>query len=146
MLSLNSIKPAKGSTRGIKRVGRGNASGHGTYATRGMKGQRSRSGVSGLKRLGMKPMLLNIPKTRGFKSLTPKYAVVNFTDLNKNFKENDIISVAALKKAGLVDEIGRGVKLLANGELKIKGLVIKGLVTSQSAKAEIEKQGGKIAE
>jgi large subunit ribosomal protein L15 len=144
MLSLSTIKPAKGSTRQIKRVGRGNASGHGTYATRGMKGQRSRSGVSGLKRLGMKPMLLNIPKSRGFKSITPKYAVVNFTDLNQAFKENDVVSVATLKKAKLVDEIGRGVKLLANGNLKVKGLVVKGLVASAAARAELEKQGGKF--
>jgi large subunit ribosomal protein L15 len=54
MLTLNSIKKAKGSAKGRKRVGRGNASGHGTYSTRGLKGQKSRSGVSGLKRLGMK--------------------------------------------------------------------------------------------
>jgi large subunit ribosomal protein L15 len=145
MLSLSTIKPAKGSTRGIKRVGRGNASGHGTYSTRGMKGQRSRSGVSGLKRLGMKPMLLNIPKKRGFKSITPKYSVVNFTDLNQEFKENDVVSVATLKKVGLVDNnIGRGVKLLANGTLKVKGLTVKGLVASAAARAELEKQGGKI--
>jgi large subunit ribosomal protein L15 len=144
MLSLNTIKPAKGSTRKIKRVGRGNASGHGTYSTRGMKGQRSRSGVSGLKRLGMKPMLLNIPKTRGFKSLKPKYAVVNLVSLNANFKDNDTISLASLRKAKLVDEPGRGVKLLGTGELKLKGLVIKGMIMSQTARQALEKQGAKI--
>lgn len=144
MLNLSTIKPAKGSTRGIKRVGRGNASGHGTYSTRGLKGQRSRSGVSGLKRLGMKPMLLNIPKSRGFKSTTPKYSVVNFTDLNQAFKDGDIVSVMTLRKAKLIDEVGRGVKLLANGTLKVKGLQVKGLVASAAAIAELEKQGGSI--
>lgn len=146
MLSLSTIKPAKGSTRAIKRVGRGNASGHGTYSTRGMKGQRSRSGVSGLKRLGMKPMLLNIPKSRGFKSITPKYAVINFTDLNKTFKDNAVVNVSILKRLGVIDVVGRGVKLLGNGELKIKGLVVKGLVASATARAEIEKQGGRFEE
>ena len=144
MLSLNTIKPAKGSTRQIKRVGRGNASGHGTYATRGMKGQRSRSGVSGLKRLGMKPMLLNLPKTRGFTSLMPKFAVVNTVELNEAFKEGDIVSAQTLAKAGLAEATKRGIKLLAKGDLKVKGLTFKGIVLSKTAREQVEKMGGKV--
>ncbi|MCK4554160.1 hypothetical protein KAU19_04310, partial [Candidatus Parcubacteria bacterium] len=69
MLRLHNIKPNKKAVKKRKRVGRGNASGHGTYSGRGIKGQRSRSGgKSGLKRLGMKMILRNIPKKRGFKS------------------------------------------------------------------------------
>ena len=86
-LSLHTIKPSKGAAKKRKRVGRGNASGHGTYSTRGLKGQKSRSGVSGLKRLGLKMTLSRIPKKRGFKSPKAKNQVVNLTDINENFKE-----------------------------------------------------------
>jgi large subunit ribosomal protein L15 len=64
-LSIHTIKPAKGATKKRKRIGRGNAAGKGTYAGKGLKGQNSRSGVSNLKRLGMKQVLLRTPKKRG---------------------------------------------------------------------------------
>ncbi|MEK7097792.1 MAG: uL15 family ribosomal protein, partial [Patescibacteria group bacterium] len=95
-LSLHTIRPASGSTKKRKRVGRGNASGHGTSATRGTKGQRSRTGVSGLKRLGMKSMLLSIPKKRGFNSLKSKNQVVNLLDINKHFKEGETVNPKTL--------------------------------------------------
>jgi len=104
-LSLHTIKPAKGSTKKRKRVGRGNASGHGTYSTRGIKGQKARSGVSNLKRLGMKMTLMRTPKKRGFKSLKPKDQVLNLTDINKNFKDGDTINPKILLKKGLIDTI-----------------------------------------
>jgi len=144
MLSLNTIKPAKGSQKNRKRVGRGNASGHGTYSTRGLKGQKSRSGVSGLKRLGMKPMLLNIPKKRGFKSLKPKDQVINLFDLNKYFKDGSKVNVNILIKNGLVDNPELPVKVLGKGDLKLKNLQLVGLKVSQSVKEEVEKLGGKI--
>ena len=90
-LSLHTIKSAKGATKKRKRVGRGNASGQGTYSGRGIKGQKSRSGVSGLKRLGMRQILRRIPKQRGFKSLKPDNQVVNLADINKHFKKGDLI-------------------------------------------------------
>lgn len=144
MLSLNTIKPAKGSTKNRKRVGRGNASGHGTYSTRGLKGQKSRSGVSNLKRLGMKPMMLNIPKKRGFKSLKTKDQVINLFDLNKNFKDGSKINVNILAKNGLIDDPKTPVKVLGNGELKLKNLELVGLKVSRTVKEKIEKSGGKI--
>lgn len=144
MLTLSKIKPAKGSVRQTKRVGRGNASGHGTYSTRGMKGQRSRSGVSGLKRLGMKPMLLNLPKKRGFKSLAPKFSVINTCELNDFFKEGAIVSPVTLAKAGLAEATKRGIKVLAKGDLKVKGLHFKNLTLSKTAALQVEKMGGKI--
>jgi len=73
-LQAQQLKPATGSTKKRKRVGRGNSSGHGTYSTRGLKGQKSRSGVSGLKRLGMRQVLLRTPKYKGFKSKLVKCA------------------------------------------------------------------------
>ena len=64
-LSLHTIKKPKANSKKRKRIGRGNASGHGTYAGKGQKGQNARSGVSGLKRKGMKQVLLRTPKKRG---------------------------------------------------------------------------------
>lgn len=144
MLSLNNLKPAKGSAKKRKRVGRGNASGHGTYSTRGLKGQKSRSGVSGLKRLGMKPLLLNIPKVRGFKSKMPKNQAVNLFELNKHFKDGAKISPKTLAKAGLVLDAAAPVKILGKGELKSKNLEFISVKVSDSAKEQIEKTGGKV--
>src|SRR4030042_729014 len=91
-ISIETLKPGKGATRKRKRVGRGNASGHGTYSTRGQKGQKSRSGVSNLRRLGMRQMLLRTPKKRGFKSMYAKDKVINVSELNLYFKDNDILN------------------------------------------------------
>ena len=144
MLNLHTIKPAKGATKKRKRVGRGNASGHGTYSTRGMKGQRSRSGVSNLKRLGMKKLILSTPKKRGFKSDKPKNQVVNLFDLNALFKEGEKITPAMLIKNSLINDISSPVKILGTGDLKIKNLEFKGVKISAGAKIKIEKSGGKI--
>lgn len=120
MLSLNTIKKAKGSSQKKKRVGRGNASGHGTYSTRGLKGQKSRSGVSGLKRLGMKKNLLKIPKVRGFKSAKPKNLVVGVKAINANFKDNEIVSPASLYEKKLISNDTQPVKILGKEKLTVK--------------------------
>ena len=144
-LSLHTIKPAKGAVKKRKRVGRGNASGHGTYSGRGQKGQRSRSGgKSGLKRLGMKQILLQTPKLRGFKSHKPKNQVVNLADINNNFKEGTQINPQSLLKAGLIDTIKEPVKILANGELKVKNLKFKNIKISKVVAEKIEKMAGKL--
>ncbi len=120
MLSLNTIKKAKGSAKKNKRVGRGNASGHGTYSTRGQKGQRSRSGVTGLKRLGMKSQLLQIPKVRGFKSLKPKNQVVSVKAINSNFKDNEVVSRETLFEKKLISSLENPVKILGKEKLTVK--------------------------
>ena len=144
MLSLNNLKPNKGSTKKRKRVGRGNASGHGTYSTRGQKGQKSRSGVTNLKRLGMKKMLLNLPKVRGFKSPKPKNQAVNLFELNKYFKDGAKISPKTLFAVGLIGDAACLVKILGQGELKVKKLEFISVKVSVGAKAQIEKNGGKV--
>jgi len=144
MLSLSNLKPNKGATKKRKRVGRGNASGHGTYSTRGLKGQNSRSGVSGLKRLGMKPMLLNLPKKRGFTSLQDKDQVVNLTAINRHFKEGGKVTPNTLLKAGLIEDASKSVKVLGQGQLTLKNLELVNLKVSATAKAQLEKLGGKI--
>lgn len=137
-LSLHTIKPAKGSTKKRKRVGRGDASGHGTYSTRGQKGQKSRSGVSNLKRLGFKATLRRIPKKRGFKSLEAKFQVVNLKDLNKFFKDGDVISPEALFAKGLVVNKNARTKILGMGELSLKNLKFENVKMSESVKEKLE--------
>lgn len=143
---MNTIKPAKGSVRKKKRVGRGNASGHGTYSTRGLKGQRSRSGVSyfKLKRLGMKPMLLNIPKKRGFNSGKPKNQVIDINKINSYYKEGEEVNPKTLIKSGLIKSALIPIKILGNTHLKVKGLKFKDVKFSQTAKELAEKSGAKI--
>ncbi|MFA5184374.1 MAG: 50S ribosomal protein L15 [Patescibacteria group bacterium] len=120
MLSLNTITQAKGRAKKNKRVGRGNASGHGTYSTRGLKGQKSRSGVSGLKRLGLKKQLLQIPKSRGFKSLNPKNQVVSVKAINNNFKDGETVSPDSLMAKRLVSSAAKPIKILGKEKLTVK--------------------------
>lgn len=144
MLSLNTIKPAKGATKKRKRVGRGNASGHGTYSTRGLKGQKARSGVSNLKRLGIRKMLLAAPKRKGFKSAQPKNQIVNLKEINSYFKDGEKINPKTLLGKGLVDNMSAPIKILGEGELKVKSLEFEEVKISVSAKEQIEQMSGKI--
>ena len=137
MLSLNNIKPAKGATKKKKRIGRGNASGHGTSSTKGTKGQKARSGVSDLKKLGMKQIIRRLPKNRGFKSLAAKNQVVNLEDLNKYFKDGDTINPQTLVNKELIKNTTTNVKILGTGDLKLKNLVFEGVKMSESVKKKI---------
>lgn len=137
-LSLHTIGPNKGATKKRKRVGRGNASGHGTYSTRGQKGQKSRSGVSGLKRLGMKKQLLQIPKTRGFKSGQAKSQVVSLAQINNNFKDGAAITPKSLLAKELIGTIKLPVKVLGGGELRIKDIKFEGVKVSESVRKQLE--------
>ena len=144
-LSLSNIKPGRNSSRSKKRVGRGNASGHGSYSTRGIKGQRSRTGGRNkLKRLGFKKILAQTPKMRGFKSDKPKNQVVNLKAINENFSDGAKIDGASLFKADLIAASTGSIKVLGEGELKLKNLEFSGLKLSASAKLQVEKLGGKI--
>ncbi len=135
MLSINTIKQAKGSAKTKKRVGRGNASGHGTYSTRGLKGQKSRSGVSGLKRLGMRQQLLQTPKSRGFRSLQPKNQVVSIKAINTNFKDGEIVNPENLAVKDLVASSALPVKILGKEKLTVK-VTFEGVKLSESVKAQ----------
>ena len=141
-LGMHTIASAKGSRSSRKRVGRGLGS-KGTYSGRGGKGQTARSGVSGLRRLGMKRTILAQPKMRGFKSLEAKPYVVNVAALSSHFKDQSIINLMALKKVGVVPLSARRVKILGSGEVKV-ALTVKGCEISESAKQKIESAGGKI--
>jgi len=144
-LSLHKLKPKIGSKKSRKRVGRGNASGHGTYSTRGLKGQRSRSGAGGLKLKGLKQNLLNVPKLRGFKSDKPKAYAIGLDTLEKKFNDGEKINLKTLYVKGLIKKSITKVKILNNGEIKKKLQIDKDIMVSASAKEKIEKAGGRIS-
>ena len=140
--SLNNLQSPKGN-KTKQRRGRGNGS-NGTYAGRGMKGQRSRSGgKSGLALRGLKARLISIPKLRGFKSLNKKAAIANLSQLEKHFNANELVNPKALTSKGVIDSPRFGVKILSDGELT-KAVNVEGCKVSSSAKAKIEKAGGSV--
>jgi len=143
-INLSNLKPAAGARRSKKRVGRGNASGHGTYSTRGMKGQRARSGSrKGLKLKGLKARLQKIPKLRGFNSPYAKASVVALKDLEKLFSDGAQVNLAQLKKIGLVERSSPKAKILGTGKLT-KKMTVQDCLVSAPAKEAIEKAGGKV--
>jgi large subunit ribosomal protein L15 len=97
--------------------------------------------VSGLKKLGMRQKLLQIPKIRGFKSAKPKNQVVNLSDINNNFKDGSVITPKDLLAKGLINTIKLPVKILGKGELRIKDIKFSDIKISESVKEKIE--GGK---
>jgi len=143
-MKLNELKPAKGATKKRKRVGMGTGSGHGKTATRGHKGQGSRSGggVPPWFEGGQMPLQRRIPK-RGFVNFTRKfYQVVNVGDLDQ-FEAGATIGFAELRQAGLVKKTSVPVKLLGNGEID-RALTIKVNASSKSAIEKMDKIGGKV--
>ncbi len=142
MLTLNNLKISQGSKTKKKRRGRGNASGKGNYSGRGMKGQKSRSGgKSGLKRLGMKKIIAQFPKQKGFNRQKAIFQIVNLNILENNFKAGEEVTIKKLFKLGLIDNIKEKVKILGNGEIS-KKLIVQAHGFSKSAKAAIIKTGG----
>ena len=141
-LSLHNLKINQTARKKPKRLGRGNASGHGTYSTRGLKGQRSRSGGrKGLKRLALKQLLKSKPKIGGFRSLREKMVTVNVADLEKYFNAGEIVNPAKLRDKGLIGRSKSGVKILGDGKLA-KKLNVFANNFSESAKQAIIKAGG----
>ncbi len=142
-MRLHELKKPEGSTKAPKRIGRGQGTGQGTTAGRGMNGQNSRSG--GGVRLGFEggqmPLYRRLPK-RGFNNKWAKeYAEINVKDLNK-FDDGATVDAAALVEKGIVKKVLDGVKVLGNGELE-KKLTVKAAKFSKSAAEKIEKAGGK---
>jgi large subunit ribosomal protein L15 len=143
-MELNGIKPAAGSKKNRRRVGRGIGSGLGKTAGRGHKGQKSRAG--GYHKVGFEggqmPLQRRLPK-RGFKSHLLKYnAQVTLGALEQlGAVEVDMMS---LKQAGLIPEIAKVVKVIKTGELKL-AVKLTGIGATAGAKAAIEAAGGSLA-
>ena len=140
---IGTLRPPQGAHKRRKRIGQGMGSGHGKTATRGSKGQRSRTGARvrpGFEG-GQMPLHRRIPK-RGFTNIFKKrYAVVNLKDLEE-FKPEDAITPALLVERGLIKRLRDGLKVLGDGELKAP-LQISAHLFSKSALEKIGKAGGK---
>jgi len=144
MLSINTLKPAKGANRPKKRVGRGMGSGHGKTATRGSNGQLSRSGASTRPGFegGQMPLYRRLPK-RGFNNLFRKeYLAVNLDKLAL-FEADAKVDPEAMKERGLVKNLRNEIKILGGGELK-HAIHVRAHKFSRSAREKIEKAGGSV--
>ena len=143
-MKLESLPKSK-ETKARKIVGRGPGSGMGKTSTRGENGQKSRSGASinAWFQGGQSPLYRRLPK-RGFNNarFATRYATINLDDLEKFFKENDVVTPEVLKERGIIKKQLNGVKVLGNGTLT-KSLTIKAQRFSTSAISKIEEAGGK---
>ncbi len=147
MIKLHQLRKHPKSTHRKKVVGRGLGSGHGTYSTRGGKGQTARTGHSKMPagfEGGRQPLIRQVPKSRGFRAITAKAIAVSVDALNA-FKDGDTVTIQSLKDKGIIDVMGGQalprVKLL-QGKLNRK-LTVK-IPVSATAQAAIEQAGGTV--
>ncbi|MBU1691019.1 MAG: 50S ribosomal protein L15 [Gammaproteobacteria bacterium] len=146
-MQLNTIKPADGSKKAAKRVGRGIGSGSGKTCGRGHKGQKSRSG--GFHKVGFEggqmPLQRRLPK-RGFVSLAKvrgETAEVRLSEINN--LPVDTIDLLVLKQANIISGSALSVKVFLSGEVT-RAVTLQGLLVTKGARAAIEAAGGKITE
>jgi large subunit ribosomal protein L15 len=142
-MKLGDLKPAAGSTKKRKRIGRGNASGWGRNAGRGEKGYGSRSGSksAGLFEGGQMPLHRRLPK-RGFTNhFRKEYEIVNLRDLERI--EAKVIDAAALVEAGLIKKADSLIKVLGDGAIE-RAVEITVDAFSKSAEEKITAAGGKV--
>jgi len=144
-MKLGEMKFPKGARRPRKRVGRGEGSGHGKTATRGHKGQRSRSGVSirpGYEG-GQMPLYRRLPK-HGFKNpFRVEYATVNVATLAAAFEDGSTVGPQELMDRRLIRSSARRVKILGNGDIGMK-LTVKAHRFSRTAEEKIRQAGGAV--
>jgi len=143
-MRLNDIRPAPGSKRTPKRVGRGIGSGHGKTCGRGYKGQKSRSGGGYLKagfEGGQMPLQRRLPKV-GFRShkarIKDEIRLHELTNI-----DGDLVDLDTLRKADLISGRIERVKIIASGGLD-RALTVRGLMVTKGARATIEAAGGKV--
>ncbi|NWF76149.1 MAG: 50S ribosomal protein L15 [Nitrospirae bacterium] len=142
-MRIQDLKPADGSRKRKKRVGRGIGSGHGKTSCKGHKGQKSRSG--GTKGPGFEggqmPLQRRLPK-RGFKNYFKKeYAFINLKDISK-IEDLDTITPEILFEKGIIKKLKHGLKVLGEGEIN-RPITIKAVAFSASALSKIAAAGGK---
>ena len=146
-MKLNELRPAEGSTRESFRVGRGPGSGNGKTAGKGHKGQNARSG-GGVRpgfEGGQLPLYRKLPK-RGFNNkFATVYAIVNVSDLDKNFQDGDVVTLEAVLAKKIIRKAFDGLKVLGDGELT-KKLTVQATVFSAAAKEKITAAGGQAEE
>lgn len=145
MFKLQALKP-KIKKKARKRVGRGGSKG-GTYAGRGLKGQKARSG--GRLRPGFEggrmPFIRQMPKARGFRSPHPKSQAVSLADVASGFESGAVVTPVSLLEKGLIRNARLPVKLLGAGQIA-KRLTFKQISASSAARKAVEAAGGKISD
>jgi large subunit ribosomal protein L15 len=146
MVTLSTLRPAPGSRKPSKRVGRGPGSGHGKTSSRGHKGLKARSGATMVPGFegGQMPLQRRLPK-RGFKNIFKVvFQVVNVADL-EDFDAGAEVTPEALRERGKIKTSRRPVKILGDGELS-KALTIRVAHLSEAAKQKIVAAGGSVEE
>jgi large subunit ribosomal protein L15 len=146
-LSLNNLKPAKGSTHKKKRVGRGPGSGLGKTSGRGHKGQKSRSGYSSRPGFegGQMPLQRRLPK-RGFTNIFKKQWIeISLGKIESNFNSGDDVTPEILHERGLIKKAKHDLVILGTGDVS-KALNISAHRFTKTAKDKIEKAGGSATE
>ncbi len=141
------LKPPKGARHARKRVGRGNATGQGTYSGRGLKGQKARSGRKPRRFFegGQTRLIKRLPFRRGFTNpFRVEYSPVNLKDLQQ-LEAGTEVTPELLKEKGVLRSLRRPVKVLATGELN-KPLTVRAHKFSMTAKEKIELAGGSAVE
>ena len=146
-MEQHELRPPRGAKRPRKRIGRGNASGHGTYSGRGIKGQQARSGSGPSHAFegGQTPLVRRLPRRRGFHNpFRVAYTPVNLRDLAK-FPDGGEVTPESLHEMGVVRSLRRPVKLLGDGDLSV-ALIVRTHRVSDTARAKIEAAGGTVEE
>ena len=144
-LSLNNLRPAKGSTHKKKRLGRGPGTGLGKTAGRGHKGQKSRSGYSSKVGFegGQMPLHRRLPK-RGFTNIFKKQWIeVSLEALDRSFDANTEITPEVMHHRGIIKKAKHDIVVLGNGEVS-KSLKVSAHRFTKSAREKIEKAGGAV--
>jgi len=139
-MRLNDLRPADGSSKPRKRVGRGIGSGHGKTSTRGHKGDKARGSTKPGFEGGQTPLHRRLPQKRGFTNIFKKeFAIVNIETIAKF--EEDIITPELLLEKGAIKDVKSGVRVLGRGEIG-KAVTVRAHYFSKTADEKIKASGG----
>ena len=141
-MRLSDLRPAPGSVRPRKRVGRGIGSGHGKTATKGSQGQKARTNVRPGFEGGQTPLHRRLPQKRGFTNIFKKeYAIINLDTLAK--LPEDTITPEVLLQKGIIRDLKSGLRVLGRGEID-KAITVRAHHFSKSAEEKIKARGGTV--
>ncbi|MBI4366956.1 MAG: 50S ribosomal protein L15 [Deltaproteobacteria bacterium] len=145
-MKLNTLRPGPGARKRPKRLGRGDASGHGGTSTKGHKGQKARSGGYHKRAFegGQTPIIRRLPK-RGFRNVFRKAVAVVNVDQFGAWPASVPVTIESLREHGLVRSSDTAVKVLGRGDLQ-QAITVVGALVSASARQKIERAGGRIEE
>lgn len=146
-MQAHQLRPSRGAKHARKRIGRGNASGHGTYSGRGLKGQKARAGRKPRRFFegGQTRLIKKLPHRRGFTNpFRVEYSPVNLSDLER-FDAGADVTPELLKERGVLRSLRNPVKVLAGGEVT-RALTVHAHKFSLTAREKIEAAGGSVVE